>query len=406
LCEGSKSPQPIANPKVPRSSLLQPMDTDDTAWSAFELKHPMAAFLKINGHRKHRFRGRGGFTLVELLVVIAIISVLIGLLLPAVHSAREAARRIACQNNIRQVSLAVLGYEVARHRFPAAVTGLPDVLPCDSTVTAKRANWVVSVLPYMDSQTIRDAYDLSKSPCDEANRRARSSVIPSMLCPSDQFNRQPFMGTTGQESADYGDDWARGNYGANSSLRFLGNDCCEGEASGSSPEGWADSLRRGVMGYNNSVRAADITDGKSKTALLLELRAGLTTYDGRGVWALGMPGASSLWAHGGIYHDANGPNSYWYAADDVINCYQLRDAYGTEGLGEKCMGCYPGGRTYWQGAGSRSMHPDGVFVSFVDGSVHWISDFIDVMPSTPSSLSVWDRLMLSADGQTVNAESF
>jgi len=348
---------------------------------------------------------RRAFTLVELLVVIAIIGTLVGLLLPAVQAAREAARRISCQNNLKQLGLAVLNYESSRKRFPAAVTGLPNVMPCDSTVSAKRANWVVSVLPFLEEQSIRDSYDLSQSPCDPVNRRARSSVIQSMLCPSDSFNRQPFMGSSGEESQDYGDDWARGNYGANGSLRFLGNDCCDGEATGSSPAGWADNYRRGVMGYNTAVRTADITDGLSKTTLLLELRAGLTSYDGRGVWALGMPGASSLWAHGGIYHDANGPNSYWFAADDVINCFQLRNQFGTEGLGNKCMGCYPGGRAYWQGAGARSMHPGGLCISMADGSVRWITDMIQILPSDPTSLSVWDRLMLSADGQTVPADA-
>ena len=354
----------------------------------------------------HRSRiSRRAFTLVELLVVIAIIGTLIGLMLPAVQSVREAARRMSCQNNLKQISLAVLGYEAASKRFPAAVTGLPDVMPCDSTVSAKRANWVVSVLPYLEEQAVRDAYDLSQSPCDPVNKRARSTQIQSMLCPSDAFNRQPFMGSTGQESQDYGDDWARGNYGANSSLRFLGNDCCDGEATGSSPAGWADNNRRGVMGYNTAVRAADIVDGMSKTTLLLELRAGLTSYDGRGVWALGMPGASSLWAHGGIFHDANGPNTHWYAADDVINCFQLRNEFGTDGLGDKCMGCYPGGRMYWQGAGARSMHPGGLCVSMADGSVRWITDLIQVLPSDPTNVSIWDRLMLSADGQTVPADA-
>jgi prepilin-type N-terminal cleavage/methylation domain-containing protein len=349
-------------------------------------------------------RKKDGFTLVELLVVIAIIGVLTGLLLPAVQAARESARRTSCRQNMKQISLALLNYESARGIFPAAVTGDRNVMPCNSDVEAKRQNWVVSILPFIEQQSVYNKFDLSESPADAANESARSTRIQTFLCPSDTLNGTPFNGSAGGDSVAYGDNWARGNYGANSSLWFLGNDGNNGVDNGSSPENWANPIRRGVMGFNTAVKVGQVTDGTSKTAMLLELRAGLTEYDGRGVWALGMPGASSLWAHGGIYHDANGPNSSFWAADDVPNCFDLRDRFGTEELGAMEMGCYPGGTEYWQGAASRSMHKGGVFISCVDGSVHWIRNEISVMPSTATALSVWDRLMLSADGQMIKVE--
>ena len=377
--------------------------------------HSQGRTLRVSGRKPLRdvkevtfsFRSLHGFTLVEVLVVVAIIGTIVGLLMPAIQSAREAARRVTCQNNLKQTTLAVLAYETSRKRFPVAVTGRAnDPNPCDSNVADKRQNWIVRVLPFLEETSVYNRFDLSKSPTDESNRPARASRITTLLCPTDSNNRQRFMGSSGGESTMYGDDWERGNYGANSSLRFLGNDCCDGEATGSSAAGWADRFRRGVMGFNTAVTAAEITDGLSKTALLLELRAGLTSYDGRGVWALGMPGASSLWAHGGIFHDANGPNGMFYAADDIPNCFQLRNQFGTYQLGEMSMGCYPGGTTYWQGATARSMHVGGIFISFADGSVRWINDFIDVMPSTQNALSVWDKLMLSADGQHVSSDGF
>ena len=356
-------------------------------------------------HDDPRVRAAPAFTLVELLVVIAIIATLVGLLLPAVQSAREAARRVQCQNNMKQLALAVIGHEGGRKTFPAAATGLPNIMPSSSEVAAKRANWVVTVLPYLEEQALLDSFDLTKSPCDEVNKRARGTKVTAMLCPSDAFNQQPFMASQGGEARAYGDGWARGNYGANSSLRLLGN---YGEASGSTDDGWADATRRGVMGFNKGVRTAEITDGLTKTAILLELRAGITPYDGRGVWALGQPGASSLWAHGGYFHDANGPNSPCATADDVINCAQIRNATGgADALGRKGMGCWPGGGgEWWQGAAPRSMHAGGIFMAMADGSVQWVSDFIDVMPSWPGSFSVWDRLMLSADGMTVNVGEY
>lgn len=350
------------------------------------------------------YRKQNGFTLVELLVVIAIIGVLIGLLLPAIQAARESARRTSCRQNMKQIALALLNYEANRKIFPAAVTGDPDVMPCNSDVAVKRQNWVVSILPFFEQQSVYDAFDLSKSPADLVNANARSTRIQTFLCPSDVLNRVPFNGRSGGETTAYGENWARGNYGANSSLWFLGNDGNNGTDNGSSPENWANPIRRGVMGFNTAVRVAQVTDGTSKTAMILELRAGLTDYDGRGVWALGMPGASSLWAHGGIYHDANGPNSSFWAADDIPNCFNLRNQFGTMELGTLKMGCYPGGTSYWQGATSRSLHQGGVFMACVDGSVHWVRDEIDVMPSTAVNLSVWDRLMLSADGQVVSVD--
>ena len=93
---------------------------------------------------------RRGFTLVELLVVIAIIGVLVGMLLPAVQSAREAARRMSCQNNLRQFGLAMLNYESGRRHFPP--TG---------TRTSGTAGWSLHarILPYAEEQTIASQLD-------------------------------------------------------------------------------------------------------------------------------------------------------------------------------------------------------------------------------------------------------
>ncbi len=101
---------------------------------------------------------RRGFTLVELLVVIAIIGVLVALLLPAVQAAREAARRIQCTNNMKQLGLAVLNYESAKKELPPAYTVKP------------KHNYVAFILPYIEQGPLAGQYNLKKDWNDAGNR--------------------------------------------------------------------------------------------------------------------------------------------------------------------------------------------------------------------------------------------
>ncbi len=340
-----------------------------------------------------------GFTLVELLVVIAIIGVLIGLLLPAVQAARESARRVSCQSKIRQIALALLNFETVNKTFPAAVKGDPGSTPSDANGAVARESWVVSVLPGIEEQRLYDTYNRAVSPAHASNQAVRSTRLPVFLCPTDSFNGSPFMGSQGVDTPALGDNWARANYAANATLGELNP---ASPKTGSTPEAWGRSLVRGMMGFNRAVRIQEVIDGTSKTVLLAEIRAGLFPYDNRGVWALGVAGASSIWGHGGIDGDNYGPNCAEPFADDIFNCDQVRTAAGGDRLVALRMGCYgPAGRPESGQATARSLHQAGVFVCMTDGSVRWIDDSIEVRPSTATSLSVWDRLMLSADGMPV-----
>src|SRR5262245_6390811 len=104
------------------------------------------------------------FTLVEVLVVIAIIGVLIALLLPAIQAAREAARRMQCGNNIKQIALALLNYESAHKSFPPSSNwpaSQPDLLR-DGGNANQSANWVVMILPFVEHQNVYESFDLTK----------------------------------------------------------------------------------------------------------------------------------------------------------------------------------------------------------------------------------------------------
>jgi len=126
-------------------------------------------------------RNNRAFTLVELLVVIAIIGILVSLLLPAIQAVREAARRSACQNNLRQIGLALLNYESAHSAFP----------PGQTWTTTKAINpdrigysWFTQILPQIEAGNVYDQFELMLAPDAPANHFAISPALEVALCPS------------------------------------------------------------------------------------------------------------------------------------------------------------------------------------------------------------------------------
>ena len=366
---------------------------------------------------------RRAFTLVELLVVIAIIGILIALLLPAVQAAREAARRAQCKNNLRQLGLALHNYHDKWNSFPPSSTwdvanGGPGVIDQTQAHKMISPNWVILILPYMEEQPLYDAFDLKKYITDPVNAVARGTQIPTMLCPSDPFNSQPLNGTACPKTEALGDNWARGNYGANGALGMMSyahhkNEACAGwnsytDSSGKKIIPWTQKRFRGVMGANASLGIKHIKDGTSHTIMLTEIRAGITEFDVRGTWALGGAGPSSVWACG-WFGDAVGPNTEWSAADDIWACAEIQAALGgADELGKSGMGCYVGNGNNRQAA-PRGEHAGGINVAYCDGSVHFIGDFVDTRGTraydTPPYFSIWDRLMLSTDGMVIPADA-
>ncbi len=352
----------------------------------------------------HR-RKFAGFTLVELLVVITIIGILISLLLPAVQAAREAARRLQCSNNIRQCGLALMNYESQWRFFP------PSSYYKSTSPDSDRehwANWVIVTLPFMEQQALHDSFDLTLPISNAANRAARGVSLSTMLCPSDPNNRATYSSVDSTE----GDNWARGNYGANGSLGFYHT----GYAAGTSSPLWSSNWTRGIMGANVSLSVAQIRDGTSNTILLGELRAGISTNDRRGAWALSGPGSSSLWGHAS--DDCPRPNASEIGSDNLLDCDAIAaSAGGVESLASQGMGCCTGASNT-QG-GLRSTHTGGVTICLADGSVRFINDMIETTVSpwywqdslttfstNPDNFKVWQRLNASCDGLPVDGSKF
>jgi len=329
--------------------------------------------------------------MVELLVVMSIIAILIAMLLPAVNVARESARRASCANNIHQLGLALNSYHQTHRLFPPSLYVAQGENPI--TTTKYQPNWVIAILPFIEQLALYKKFDFTKPISDQANREARGISLALMLCPSDTGRQTKFS------KSSEGDNWARGNYGANGSIWQLSTSNV-----GISSSLWAKGWCRGVMGANVACSIDDIYDGASNTILLGELRIGLSEIDRRGTWAMAVPAASSLWGHGS--DDAIGPNNCAAASDNIMGCTDLWRALGSR-LTKECMGCCSGCNSS-QGT-ARSRHPGGVNVCMVDGSTRFISDFIEKATSWTPNLNdfrTWERLNASADRLPVDLTRF
>lgn len=354
--------------------------------------------LSVCLQKKRRSRA---FTLIELLVSIAVIGILIALILPAIQSSREAARRTQCLNHLKQLGLALHNYHDAHKALPPAVIwgggpgeplglgGLP-VGPIDRVAIGVspdmepdriHANWAVLLLPYMEQAELFNAFNLNLPIDAEANRTARMQNLAAMKCPTDTYNDEPFERAlnVGVEGHTY----ARGNYamnfGPNAPCFKFQASCEEGFFTGT--EDFLNTNMHvwgsGVSGLNISFKFRDFPHGLSRMVALDEIRAGIDPLDPRGVWALGLAGSSVTVRHGKYNLGDDGPiNSLSPAADDLVSCDALEAKYGAGGLVDLGMPCQTNDIPANHQATARSMHPGGVHVLMLDGSAHFANENI------------------------------
>ena len=268
-------------------------------------------------------RQRLGFTLVELLVVIAIIGILVSLLLPAIQAAREAARRMSCSNNLKQIGLALHNYESSYKRFPVGSWQSNFISP------------LVAVLPMLEQSNNYQQWDFSLSYANTYNATVANQKIATYLCPSMTLPREvPFLP-------------ARETGGPSSYLLNEGTDDYMANADGIFGLHWPS------FGYiNPNRRFADITDGTSTTFF-----AGETVYNYRdSLWpaSAGAPYAGTV-----RYGTARWVVGYpKIALGSVLFPYNVHAA--------AAMGGYA------------SQHPGGAQFLYADGSVRFLSQTIDV----------------------------
>ena len=257
---------------------------------------------------------RRGFTLVEILVVIGIVAVLIAILLPGIQSAREAARRSNCENNLHQIGLALTSFEAAHRTFPRGC------VECDYHLPQPRRQlaWNAWLLPFLEESACAAALDLNKPYQSQENQKGAATVIAAFLCPSTARTTRTSP-TTGDRNGngrwDPGDNLAYTDYGGLFGVSF--------------PTPTIRPEHQGVLIYEEAIAAREVLDGLSKTAIVGECTGRDYRY-------------SSEWV--------NGQNLFDQRHNNGINKTQDNELW--------------------------SDHPGGVQLAFCDGHVEFISETI------------------------------
>jgi len=334
---------------------------------------------------------RRGFTLIELLVVIAIIAVLIALLLPAVQAAREAARRIQCVNNMKQLGLAVHNYHDINNGLPPGRiwtnSGFPTIFAGMQNTT-----WFCLMLPMFEQGTLANAFNYqlgSEGPSSTGNIGgliANSTVAGTKLavfqCPSDRqiiFNINPgyagpALGAIPFTKGNYAVSWGNAGWGQN----YKGSQSAQ--------------YIQSAFGHRMNINMASITDGTSNTVLMAEVLQG-AQYDVRGMMWSSVPGGASFMTR----FTPNAFNDYlnersggdWLNNDPTLFCTD-----------EPVLGlpCFPKAKDENAFAGARSRHAGGINVTLGDGSVRFIKNTI--------SPQIWIGLNTIAGGEVISADSY
>ena len=343
----------------------------------------MAFRLIIPALSSRQSERKDGFTLIELLVVIAIIGVLVSLLLPAVQAARESARRIQCENNLRQISFAAMNYESNIGDLPPSAIldkveskYLNTTYPVVDHQVGVQLSWVVTLLPYLDQENLHQQFDRSVN-VFEQEKNPQEAFLDSMLCPSDEGYGRYFV------DADLtgGRRFAKGNYAA-----FVGPYHIDLQL-----------LYPGAL-IATGQPLSRIEDGTSNTLIFTELRTLDAEQDERGAWALPWAGSSVLsfdMHHKCSTRRTNCPEERQYRPDprslgqtqtpnsrgpvrDTLHLCDDNIRLQAEMAGMPCLAWKKriGVRGYYS-ASPRSLHVGGVNASYVDGHVGFLTDNID-----------------------------
>jgi prepilin-type N-terminal cleavage/methylation domain-containing protein/prepilin-type processing-associated H-X9-DG protein len=380
-------------------------------------------------------RDRRGFTLIELLVVIAIIAVLIGLLLPAVQAAREAARRIQCTNNLKQIGLALHNYHTAQGNFPPGISMVISGSPTGGTAGGPDyASWngwsaQALMLSYLEQAPLYNSCNFSVGAIPTgiaagANNTAEVAVVGAFLCPSDPnvgANRNyinSYAASIGTTTGTSIYNWDAGNAADNQ----------QGITDSSGLFAWAKTYGIGNVtdGTSNTIAFAEWLVGDAKgTGVVIpagtpnpnpsHYRANMEMNDGNTAsWGGGQPGyfdvstdavriRGQLKQCGTVFAGDNtnisdfkgwrwSNGGFGFATFNTVQ--QPNDTVGGCANGST-PGAWPDG--CWT-VGAASAHPGGVNTLMTDGSVHFVKSTI--------GLNIWWALGTKAGGEVISADQY
>lgn len=329
-----------------------------------------------------KFASRQAFTLVELLVVIAIIGVLVGLLLPAVQSAREAARRMSCSNNLKQIGLALHNYHDTYGEFA------PGWIVPASGDTRYSWGWSASIMDFMELGNLQDAaqygdMNIHTAAADPVLLSVLQTPVPAYRCPSDIAPK------TNNWLAIRSQRMATSNYvGTHNSDYWDKN---------------GDPIQGGIFIENVGTKMRDIQDGTSNTLMVGERKWSFRDVNGDTL----ISAAAHVWGN------VPGHSSDWrWGYQVALGVYRM-NLHGTDQTGKIYSG-----EVSMRGANAFSSgHPGGGQFCFADGSVRFLSETIDGqfnyqgVQTDPSGSRVrseraiidttWERLIAKGDGQPI-----
>lgn len=350
----------------------------------------------MNSFKKLLPMKRKAFTLIELLVVIAIIAILIGLLLPAVQKVREAAARMSCSNNLKQISLGMANHESARGYFPGLSDGAPNTLPAGMTTAHYAFGVLANLLPYLEQGSLQKLIDFSQpatisgwsGDINPVHDPAASSQIKMFLCSSDGGN--PLFAQSKATRTPNAFTTAGTNYVFN-----MGS----GTATATQVNYDAQFPTDGMFWYGSNVKYSGVLDGSSNTLLASECLLGpggtapassVAPPDATGKYYVAlntgtftsnsvMPGG---WIRGSVvltrptecdtgmraWGVMRGSSWFWGGRDwnSVFNTALKPN--------DTTLDCGAHGRGYFA---ARSNHTGGANCAMVDGSVRFVTNQID-----------------------------
>jgi prepilin-type N-terminal cleavage/methylation domain-containing protein len=265
-------------------------------------------------------RPRTAFTLIELLVVIAIIGILVALLLPAVQAAREAGRRSSCQNNLKQIGLAVQTYHDVEGFLP----------PGSSDASLGGSSGFAAILPFLENSNAYKLYDFSKGNSHPANLQVVSQKVKLFICPTNVFARQVPIANCDANNR------APGTYAFSSG----------------SGDPWGTCNGAITNHLGPSTNLASILDGTANTFLAGESHWNFRDY---------------TFTSGPCSGQVRGGFTYWSSPYPLATMFTSLGPFNPQHM-------YGDSKRL---SNFRSNHPQGVSMLNVDGSVHYVSDTID-----------------------------